>query len=86
MSPMLKWTLAIIAGGGMSATIHGTTTIARGTSSLVTAGIGNNIVTTLENISSTLISIVAILSPIIAILLIVLIVILFVRRRKKKKQ
>ncbi|PID82369.1 MAG: hypothetical protein CSB16_01335 [Clostridiales bacterium] len=84
MSPMLKWTLAIIAGGGMSAAIHGATAVTRGTSTLMTAGIGNNIVTTLENIFSTLISIVAILSPIIAILLIIIIVILFIRRRKRR--
>ncbi len=86
MSPMLKWTLAIIAGGGISAAVHATTTVVRGTSTAVTAGLGNNVITTLENISSTLISIFAVVAPIIALVVVAIIVVLIISFRRKRNQ
>ncbi len=86
MSPMVKWTLAIIAGGGISGTVQATTSIVRGTSTAVTAGIGNNIVSTIENLSSTIISILAIVAPILAVLLIIVLVVLVVNFINKRKR
>src|SRR5438876_9605685 len=40
-SPMLKWTLAIIAGGGAAGLVQGTTVLARGVSTATTGGLGN---------------------------------------------
>ncbi len=85
MSPVLKWTLAIIAGGGISATIHMTTTATRGMSAVATAGVGNNIVASLENILSTLISILALISPLFAVILILIIVFFIIKFHKKRK-
>ena len=41
MSPILQWSLAIIAGGGVSAGIQGATVVTRGTSTVLTGGVGN---------------------------------------------
>lgn len=48
MSPLLKWSLAIIAGGGVAGVIKAGTAALRGVSSVTTAGIANPIVSTGE--------------------------------------
>ncbi len=83
MAPMVKWTLAIIAGGGISATIHSALAITRGASSSITAGLGNNAVSSFENISSTLISAFAIFSPVIAIAIVIIFIIIIIKFKKK---
>jgi hypothetical protein len=63
MSPMLQWTLAIVAGGGAAGIIQGLTDVTRLTSSLSTGGVANPLVSTMELITSTLLSIMAIALP-----------------------
>lgn len=65
MEPLLKWTLAIIAGGGAAGVVQGLTTITRGASSLTTGGLGNPIVTATETTASVGISILAIIFPLV---------------------
>src|SRR5205814_3692163 len=48
VSPFLKWTLAIIAGGGAAGMVQGTTVLARGASGATTAGLANPVVATAE--------------------------------------
>ena len=48
LSPFLKWTLAIIAGGGAAALIQGATVALRTKSSALTGGMGNPLVSTAE--------------------------------------
>lgn len=48
-SPLLKWIMAIIAGGGAAGTVHAGTGLLRLFSSKTTAGTGNVIVSTGEN-------------------------------------
>jgi Domain of unknown function (DUF4126) len=58
-NPMLKWLLAIIAGGGAAATIQTGTGLLRLASTKTTAGAGNSIVATGENalaVSGTVLS------------------------------
>ncbi len=86
MSPLLRWTLAIVAGGGTSAVVHAAAATVRGASTVVTAGLGNNVVATLENASSTVISIFALISPIVALVAIVVIIWLMLRLLKKDRQ
>lgn len=66
--PMLKWTLAIIAGGGAAGLTQGATTLLRGVSTAATAGIGNPVVATGEFVAAIAVSVLAILAPWIAIL------------------
>ena len=48
MDPYLKWTLAVIAGGGIAGAVQVATTGTRGASTVLTAGIGNPLVSTVE--------------------------------------
>ena len=66
MSPLLKWSLAIIAGGGIAGTIQVLTGVARVTSSLTTGGLGNSAVSSVESGSSLTLSALAIFAPVIA--------------------
>lgn len=71
ISPYLQWALAIIAGGGVAASVQSLTTVARLTSSVTTAGLGNPLFSTAEAGGATFMSVAAIFIPIIAFLLVV---------------
>jgi hypothetical protein len=66
ISPLIKWVLAIIAGGGVAGTIQALTGMTRVTSSLTTGGLGNPGVSTVESGSSIALSALAIFIPLIA--------------------
>lgn len=72
MSPLLSWSLAILAGGGVSATFQGLTAGTRGISSVTTAGLANPLVATGETAASTLLSVAAVVVPVVAFVLVVL--------------
>jgi hypothetical protein len=80
MSPVLKWTLALIAGGGIAGVVQGTTVILRATSLVSTAGIGNPSVSTLELVGSVVTALLAILVPILCLALIALLSIFVIRK------
>lgn len=66
MSPILQWSLAIIAGGGVSGGIQGATVVTRGFSTVLTGGVGNPIVSTIENIAALFFTIFALILPFLA--------------------
>ena len=80
MSPFLKWTLALIAGGGIAGLVQGTTVTLRTTSLASTAGVGNPLVSSLELIGSIIFSLLAILVPILCIALIGFLCVLVIRK------
>jgi len=71
LSPFLKWTLALIAGGGIAGLIQGTTVALRAKSSLVTAGTGNPVIATLELIGAIIVALLAILLPVVCLIIII---------------
>lgn len=71
MSPFLKWTLAVIAGGGAAGLVQGVTVLTRAASSATTGGLANPLVSTVELAGATLTSILAVVAPVVALLLIV---------------
>jgi len=71
MSPLLKWSLAIIAGGGTAAIFHGSTAVVRGASTALTGGFGNHAVATAELGIAAGLSILAIALPLLSIIVIV---------------
>ena len=89
MDPLLKWSLAVIAGGGIAGTVQTTFVGARQLSALATAGLGNPIVATLELIGSVFMSALSFLAPLIAFCVVVLLMIvaarLLVRRRRPRR-
>ena len=80
VSPLMKWTLAIIAGGGAAAIVQGTTSTLRLKSTALTGGVANPVVATGEWIGAILTALLAILVPVICLILLVLLVIFVVRK------
>jgi hypothetical protein len=74
MPPSLKWTISIIAGGGIAGFLQGATVALRAKSSLFTGGFGNFAVASLELVASAIVSILSILIPIAAFILTLLLV------------
>lgn len=70
LSPFLKWTLALIAGGGAAAIVQGVTVLLRTKSSALTAGTGNAMVSSLELVGSILTALLALTVPMICVALI----------------
>lgn len=66
MSPLVQWTLAIIAGGGSAGLVKSLTSFFRIGSTTATGGLANPIFATLELISSIALSVLAIALPIFA--------------------
>jgi uncharacterized protein DUF4126 len=71
LPPALRWSAAIIAGGGTAAAVQGVTSITRLKSTAVTAGAANPLLATLELVGSLTTSIVAVVLPALAIFLVV---------------
>ncbi len=67
--PSLKWTISIIAGGGIAGLFQGATTALRVKSTLFTGGFANFIVASLELAASAIVSILSLLVPIAAFIL-----------------
>jgi hypothetical protein len=88
VSPMLKWTMAIIAGGGVAGVTQGVTALLRAKSTLFTGGLGNAGIATAEFGGSLLMSLLALATPVIAFLLVVLFLWLAIRliRRGAKRR
>jgi hypothetical protein len=73
MPPLIKWSTAIIAGGGVAAITQGVTTLVRAKSTAFTAGLGNPVVSTVEMVAAAVISLLALLAPLVALALVVVI-------------
>jgi len=80
MSPFLKWTLALIAGGGIAGFVQGTTVLLRAQSAVSSAGIGNPLFSTLEGIGSVTTAVLAIFVPIFCLALIAFFCIFVIRK------
>jgi len=72
ISPFLRWTLAIIAGGGTAAIVQGATVTLRAKSSALTAGAGNVLVSSVELAGSIITALLAVIVPIVCLVLIAL--------------
>src|SRR5205823_13334581 len=70
MSPFMRWTLALIAGGGAASLVQGATVLARGVSTATTAGLANPVVATMELGGSIATSFLALMMPPFTVLVI----------------
>lgn len=80
MSPFLKWSLAIIAGGGTAAIVQGGTVAMRTVSSGATGGFANFSLSTVEISASLVLTILAILLPVICILVTIWICLVMIKK------
>ena len=72
LPPMVKWTAAVIAGGGIAGITQGVTAILRAKSTILTGGLGNPVIATAELVSSLLLSLLTLAAPFVALALVVL--------------
>jgi hypothetical protein len=72
LPPMLKWTAAVIAGGGIAGLTQGVTALLRAKSSLLTAGLGNPAIATAELGGALLVSLLAVAAPLAALAVVML--------------
>jgi hypothetical protein len=80
VSPFLKWTMALIAGGGIAGLVQASTVALRAKTSLITAGTGNPFFSMLELVGSIITALLAIFVPIACLVLIALFVIWVIRK------
>jgi len=83
LPPMVKWTAAVIAGGGIAGITQGATAMLRAKSTVFTGGIGNPVIATGELVGATLVSLLALAAPIAAIAAIVAFLWLAIRLRRR---
>lgn len=86
MSPFLKWSLAIIAGGGAAAVVQAGTVSLRGASTAATGGLGNHLVATLEWVGAVLTTLLAIWLPVAGLALALLLGVLMYRRAAARRR
>ncbi len=67
VSPLLTWSLAIIAGGGASLTTKTTSTLLHAGSTAVSGGTANPLLSILETLYSVVMAVVSIIAPVLII-------------------
>lgn len=85
MSPLMRWTLAIIAGGGTAGIIQMGTTWLRGVSSVTTGGLGNFVVSTGEWMGSLTVATLSVLFPLLVVIFVVILLAAIVRRFNRRR-
>jgi hypothetical protein len=85
MSSWLKWSLAIIAGGGIAGTVHLFTGATRLTSTATTGGLANPAVSTAEAGGALGVSVLAIATPIVGALLALVLLYVAVRTLTRRR-
>jgi len=83
LPPLVKWTAAIIAGGGAAGITQAVTTLVRAKSTAMTGGLGNPAIATAEAGGALFISVLALIAPFIALAAVVLVCWLAVRLVRK---
>jgi len=69
--PMVKWTAAVIAGGGVAGLTQGATAMLRAKSTILTGGIGNAVISTAELGGAILVSLLALAAPLAALAVVI---------------
>jgi Domain of unknown function (DUF4126) len=90
MPPLVKWTAAVIAGGGIAGLTQAATAMLRANSTVFTAGLGNPVIATAELGGALLVSLLALVAPLAAFIAVILFIWwairLLLRRRQGRHQ
>jgi hypothetical protein len=70
LPPIVKWTTAVIAGGGAAGLTQGLTSLLRAKSTVMTGGLGNHVLATGEWAGALLVALLALAFPVIAVALV----------------
>jgi Domain of unknown function (DUF4126) len=86
LPPIVKWTTALIAGGGAAGLTQGLTSLLRAKSTLTTAGLGNHLVATGEIGAALALSLLSLAAPLLAVALVALLCWLAVRALRRLRR
>lgn len=86
VDPLVRWTLAVIVGGGVAGSVQGATTITRGLSAVTTAGFANPLVATAELGGALLLAVLALLAPFLAAGAVLLAIVLTWRALRRRRR
>jgi hypothetical protein len=74
LDPLLRWSLAIIAGGGSAAIVQGGTVASRLASTTTTGGLANFVIATFEILAGLVFSVMSIAVPVLAMVLLLAVI------------
>jgi hypothetical protein len=83
LPPMVKWAAAIIAGGGIAGLTQTTSAVLRAKSAVLTGTIGNPVIATAELGGSLIVSLLALVAPLLTMLVILLLLWFAIRRARR---
>jgi hypothetical protein len=86
LPPILKWTAAIVAGGGAAGLTQSLTTMLRAKSTVFTGGVGNSVIATAELGGAFLIPLLALAAPLVAFALVLALFWLAIRLLRRLRQ
>lgn len=89
VDPLLRWIMAVIAGGGIAAGTGVISNAVHALSTATTGGAANPAVSTIESGATVIMTILSVVLPIVGVLVVALVLFLSIRyvvRRKRKKQ
>jgi hypothetical protein len=79
LPPMVKWTAAVIAGGGVAGLTQAVTAMLGANSTVVTGGLGNLVIASVELAGALLVSLLALAAPLATIVVVILFLWLAIR-------
>jgi hypothetical protein len=83
LPPGVLWPVAIIGGGGIAGLAKGSTALVRAKSGVMTGGLANPVVSTVETVGATGITLFALALPIVALVVILALLVWLVRRARR---
>jgi hypothetical protein len=86
LPPIVKWTAAVIAGGGAAGLTQSFTAMVRANSTVLTGGLGNPVIATAELGGALLLSLLALAAPLAALLVVALFAWLALRLIRRLRQ
>lgn len=67
VSPLVRWTVAVVAGGGAAGAVHGSLAVVRKLSSLTTLGFANPLIAVAEAATAFFVAVTAVAMPMLAV-------------------
>ena len=85
LPPLVRWTIAVLAGGSVAGLAQLGTTLLRLKSSALTAGLGNPVVATTELIGAVALAVLALVAPILGAVVVVAFLVWITRRALRSR-
>lgn len=83
LPPLLRWTVAILAGGGAAGVFQTSTVLLRLKSTMVTGGLANPVVAAGELIGALILSLLALVAPLVCVAIVVWTCVFVIRRASR---